>query len=309
MNDLREDKAPQPRRSDFEDEIGASTDPQSDAREVQGRGSTPEVQARQDLLASLNTKLAHKLASPLDEETQAEISHLVRLMTSMRWEIVEQNRAFFELAFDLLAADEPNMIVIRNLRYTLGLLRDRSSRGLSRLLALVSGESPLHAVLSALALIVALSFLISLFVAWGHHLISMLADQAGDDAPILKSIHDAPITQIVLLLHAAFLGSVVSITLRVKSFLDMKVFNAVLVFVSVLTRPFVSVMFALLAFAMLKAGVVSFLGVDLNSASGNYIAWVLGFVCGFSERMARDFVDRAGATFGERDPLNPDTPN
>ena len=133
--------------------------------------------------------------------------------------------------------------------------------------------------------------------------------RVSTDLQILQSVHNAPITQIVLLVHAAFLGSVVSIVVRVKSFLTVKSFNAQLVFVSVLTRPFVSVMFALLAFVMLKAGVVSFLGVNLDSPSGAYIAWGLGFLCGFSERIAQDFADRAGATFGERGPLNPSSPD
>lgn len=67
-------------------------------------------------------------------------------------------------------------------------------------------------------------------------------------------------------------------------------------------------MFAILAFVMMKSGVISFLGIDLNAANGPYLAWGLGFLCGFSERLAQDFVDRAGGTLGASGPLNPKPP-
>lgn len=64
--------------------------------------------------------------------------------------------------------------------------------------------------------------------------------------------------------------------MRLRDFLSIAAFSSLLIFVSVVTRPFVSVMFAILAFVMMKSGVISFLGIDLNAAHGPYLAWGLG---------------------------------
>jgi hypothetical protein len=50
---------------------------------------------------------------------------------------------------------------------------------------------------------------------------------------------------------------------------------------------------------------VSFLGVDLGGPQGPYLAWAPGFLSGFSERFAQDFVIGASANLGELNPLDP----
>ena len=115
-----------------------------------------------------------------------------------------------------------------------------------------------------------------------------------------------PVAELMLLIHAAFIDA------RQRSgsapeFPDHGV-HSLLIFVSVVTRPFVSVMLAILVFVMMKAGVISFLGIDLDSPEGPYLAWGVGFLCGFSERLAQDFVVRAGGAFGESGPLKPNPP-
>jgi hypothetical protein len=72
-----------------------------------------------------------------------------------------------------------------------------------------------------------------------------------------------------------------------------------LLYISVLTKPFVAVAFAILAYSVFKAGLVSFPGVDLEGPQAPYLAWALGFLCGFSERFGQDFVISASTVLGE----------
>ena len=101
----------------------------------------------------------------------------------------------------------------------------------------------------------------------------------------------------------AFLGSIVSVIVRVRDFLHPGESSPLLLYISVLSKPFVGVTFALLAYCVLKAGLVSFVGVDLGSPQGHYLAWALGFLSGFSERFAQDFVISASAELGEPNPF------
>lgn len=48
----------------------------------------------------------------------------------------------------------------------------------------------------------------------------------------------------------------------------------------------------------MKAGIISSFGVDLNGPSGVYFLMAIGFICGFSERLAKDIVVRSGGTLG-----------
>lgn len=112
----------------------------------------------------------------------------------------------------------------------------------------------------------------------------------------------------MLLVHAAFIGSIGSILVRVRDYLTPNVIGPLGLYVSVLTKPFVAVAFALLVYTVLKAGLISFLGVDLGGPQGPYLAWLLGFLSGFSERFAKDFITGASAKLGEAPLLDPNPP-
>ncbi len=272
------------------------------------KDSQDDPEAHQAFVRFLNAKIEHKLSSPIDDEVQVEIANLMRLLAVMRWKVVASHRAQFELAFDQLAADQPNLIIVRSLRFGLAEIKDRSAGGISRILSYLSGDAPLHAVLSGLIVVLVLALVISLVIAEGHRFASIAAKEMEYELPLFEAIRNMPIAQLMLLMHAAFIGSVVSILARLRDFLSIAAFSSLLIFVSVVTRPFVSVMLAILVFVMMKAGVISFLGIDLDSPEGPYLAWGVGFLCGFSERLAQDFVVRAGGAFGESGPLKPNPP-
>lgn len=272
------------------------------------KDSSDDPEAHQAFIRFLNAKIEHKLSSPIDDEVQVEIANLVRLLGIMSWKTVASHRAHFEMAFDQLAADQPNLIIVRSLRFSLGQIKDRSSGGITRFLSYLSGDSPLHAVLSGLIVVLVLALVVSLIIAEGHRLASVAAKEMEYELPLFEAIRNVPIDQLMLFMHGAFIGSVVSILARLRDFLSIGAFSSLLIFVSVVTRPFISATFAIFAFVMMKAGVISFLGIHLDSPAGPYLAWGIGFLCGFSERLAQDFVVRAGGAFGESEPLNPGPP-
>lgn len=279
------------------------------SRRGRGRRRSPseaaaDVEAQYAFLHAMRAKIEHKLADPLEDEVQVEIATLMRLLVTMPWQSILEHRFFFELAFDLLASDQPNMVIVRSVRFELGEVKDRSGGGLIRVLTYASGNTPLHAVLSGLLVVIILSFLIIFMMVAGHGLIKLLHEKYTLVLPLFGGMQEHVLRQFMLLTHAAFIGSVISIVVRLSDFLSITNFNAILVFISVITRPFISVLFAILAFVMMKAGIISFLGIDLDGTKGAYLAWGIGFLSGFSERLARDFVLRSGSALGESNQLD-----
>ena len=273
------------------------------------RRSSREAERRQAFVRSLQAKIEHKLSTHLDDDVQGEIGKMMRLLVLMPWRVLEENRAFFELAFDALSKDKPNLILVRNLRYELSELNDRAGGWFSRLLARLSGTGALHAVISGLVVVFVLSSVVVILLAMVNRFAGSTLGTLGSDLPLLESISRTTIGQLILLIHAALIGSIVSIMVRLRNLLSVPEFSPLLLFTSVVGRPFISVMFAIFAYVMMKSGIISFLGINLNGDGADYLVWGIGFLCGFSERLAQDFIARASSAFGETaDPPNPKTP-
>ena len=54
---------------------------------------------------------------------------------------------------------------------------------------------------------------------------------------------------------------------------------------------------------------ISFQGIDLAGPSAPYLAWAVGFLCGFSERFAQDFVVPVAAGEPGAPALKPSQPS
>lgn len=61
-------------------------------------------------------KVEPKLGVKLDGEIQAEIANLTRLLATVPPNILATNRVYFELAFDLIGAEQPNLLLIKSIR-------------------------------------------------------------------------------------------------------------------------------------------------------------------------------------------------
>ncbi len=256
----------------------------------------------QAFVNSLFSNIKPKLAHSIQPEIAAEIAGLTRLLSIMPRKVVQQNRVFFELAYNLLQAAEPNMLLLRSIRRDLAAVNDRYVGGLSRILLFVSGKTLLNAVLSALATIFLMSFFFVLLMSGGVKLMFRAAGTLAADVHLSDMAKGAAFNQLLLTQHGAFLGSIVSIMVRIKSFLSDTALTPLMAYVSVVTRPLVSVLVAVLAFCTIQAGIVSFHGLDIVGPNGYYVAWALGFLCGFSERLAQNFVLGASSALPESTP-------
>lgn len=243
-------------------------------------------------VGSLRARIQPRLDQDLDETVQAEIANLTRLLGNMPRAVVYRNRVFFEMAFDLLAAEQPNLVLVAQLRQMLFVDMDRST-GLGKVIATLFGKTPIQTVVCGIFSSFLLLFGVILLLSGVHAMLlsSLLPMQHA--LPVANLMQRMPMGQIVVLVVAAFTGAVVSVLARFGSFLHSARTAPLLVYVTVATKPFVSVAFASFIYAMVACGLVSLPGVDLTAAGGEYMIWVIGFLSGFSERFVKDFVTQA----------------
>ena len=260
-----------------------------------GDGLLEEPEDYQAFVQSLIGRVEDRLVSKLDEDVQAEFANLVALLVEMPRKSVKESRIFFELAFDLLAAKEPNLSLVRSIRQELSNVNDRTSGGIVRYISFICGGTRLSAVISALITVILLSVLIVWVMITSHR--ALLQSAAGTSV-LMSMLSDGSVELLIVAIHAAFVGGVVSIVARVQDFVDGNALSPPLVYISVLRKPFLAASFVVLVFSALKTGLVAFTGVDFTSPAAPYMAWVVGFLCGFSERFAQDFVMSAGGRFG-----------
>ena len=220
---------------------------------------------------------------------------LLGILMEMPRKAVEANRVYFEAAFDELGSEKPNLALVQSIFLELVAVRDRTSWGVTRWISFVSGSTPLSAAMSALLVTILVSILIILLLATGHR--NLVRDFAGTSA-LFSTLTDGTVELLIIAIHAAFVDSIVSMVARIQDFLVGSAATPPIIFVSILRKPFMAASFVVLVFAVLKAGLISFPGVSLTGPSAPYIAWALGFLCGFSERFAQDFVTSASGRLG-----------
>lgn len=101
-----------------------------------------------------------------------------------------------------------------------------------------------------------------------------LAQEMARDILLFSANDDRSVPLLILAVHGSLLGSIISILVRIQDYLLNPTLSPVLIYVSVISKPLLSVAVAVLAFAVLKAGVISFIGVDFNGPAAPYLAWV-----------------------------------
>jgi hypothetical protein len=113
---------------------------------------------------------------------------------------------------------------------------------------------------------------------------------------------------LLVIVTAAFIGGVVSIATRLHEFTRIRDLDPFSMFWTATLKPLIGVILSVFLFATLAGGVISFGFLDPNpfglgqpdvpnarhviADKTLYVLWVLGFLAGFSERFAWDFVDR-----------------
>ncbi|MEO1091831.1 MAG: hypothetical protein AAFX81_14465 [Pseudomonadota bacterium] len=266
-------------------------------------------ESRYIFVKMLYAKISHKVDAPIEDQVQQELGELLRLIAALPESVLMRKRADLEIVFDLLASRQPNLKLIKSLRSGIETAAEKSG-WLSGVIVRIAGTTPLQAVVSALITVFFMAFVVVLLLLFAHRLLISLAEGIAPpggaiELPELSGIKNFPIREFLLAIHASFFGSIVSIVTRMERFLDNATYNVVVIYVSILSKPFVSATFAVFVLACMEAGLVSFAGFHLAGPTAPYLAWVIGFMCGFSERIAQDFASKAANPLGEEASLPP----
>lgn len=260
-------------------------------QEPLARGQTPfdDQAVFNQFLEQQCVKLRQRLDHCIGRHEQMEIGRLLEILTSMPPRVAYENRAILELAFDIHTAEQPNLVLAAQLRGVLLVATARSTR-LGRIIV---GRVPIQTValglLTTLLLLAAAIFVLDLVQA---HL-RMAAGTGSHFHPVAELVQRMPITQIIALVVAAFVGAVVSVLSRMRKILDVARALPLLVYITVATKPLVSIAFATFVYAVLGSGMLAVPGMSLDSPHVGYLVWVLGFLSGFSERFVQDFIGQA----------------
>jgi hypothetical protein len=255
----------------------------------------PEYEA---FVAALLDKLNYTLRTPPEPAVQDEMAHLLHLLARQPQAYLAKYRVYFEVAFELLADDPPELALVRSIRADLEAAETRAERGLGACIIALCGPQPFTALLAGLVSIFILFCAGTAALILGHTLLLRLDADLQTVLPVLHLVRQLPLGPIVILMCAAFLGSLVSLLMRLRNLPSEVAYHPIQIYVATLFKPLVAIAFALFIYAVMKAGMVSFLGVNIEGAAAVPTLWVLGFLAGFSERFAYDFVGEAQGHLG-----------
>lgn len=248
------------------------------------------------------------------EEIAEELALALGLAQRIRAENTPVPDAAERLCFvvNCLTARPPKLNVARDERLRLQFDVYRKAGLFSRFLARISSGSAVGLVLVSLlgALLVWLATVaVVRYLIW-----------TSTYFPSLSGLFDymffmhARVALVVA--SASFIGGVVSIATRLREFARLRDLDPTAMFWTAMLKPLIGVVLAFFLLAVLAANIVSFGFLDSAALATPdtleprtlYVLWVLAFLCGFSERFAYDFVDRAqgAASRATPPPATPD---
>ncbi len=206
---------------------------------------------------------------------------------------VDDAAARLDFIFDCLLANPPKLALAQDERLRLQVENHRHAGWFTGTLARVSAGSSVALVLLALGLSLVIWAVAFAVLGLMAHLDQQSALRAVD------------MTALATVSYAAVVGGILSIATRLKEFSRLRDLDPFAMFWTALLKPLIGVLLAIFILAALFGGVVS-LGalLDDNAFAGYgtpdglaaqtiHVLWVIGFLAGFSERFAWDFVDRA----------------
>ena len=237
------------------------------------------------------------------DEVAEELSAALRQAERIRSQDLYIVGAYDQLTFivDCLLATKPQLILARDGRLSLQLEIYRRAGWISRTLATISSGSPVGLVLSALVIA---------FVLWS---VFMGALQFISHNTFISRSNAIPTDiffmdgrALAIITSAALIGGIVSIATRLNEFSRVRDLDPFAMFWTAMLKPLIGVVLAVFILATLEGNILSFGFLPAASLAALsktpltdpafqalYILWVLGFLAGFSERFAWDFVGRA----------------
>lgn len=218
-------------------------------------------------------------AENIDDEVQVEMAIVLSLLAKMEKSgSVGDNKRYLELALKSLASERPKLSFVRGLRTELELNSEMYSHGLPRFIKKIAGPTPLSAMIAGLATTLIMSPLV-------YAILFFLFSER------LQNFFD--VATFSVLSGAAFLGGIVSLLSRLEEFAALRLYNPNLIFLTAYFKPFIGVALTIVVYAVFDLGLIQISGFNTNGAAADkqfLLVWVIGFVCGFSERFTRDIV-------------------
>jgi hypothetical protein len=107
-----------------------------------------------------------------------------------------------------------------------------------------------------------------------------------------------PSAKLPLVMLFAFMGTLTSVMLRLSSIDLRDQTNTMLILLSGATKPITAVIFAVVLYVLVAANFIEIHFGSQNEESREYLAMLVSFLCGFSERFASDILSRFGGQLG-----------
>lgn len=235
------------------------------------------------------------------DEVAEELSAALRQAEQIRSQDLYIAGVYDQLSFivDCLLAEKPQLILARDGRLSLQLEIYRRAGWISRTLATISSGSPVGLVLSAL---------IIAFVLWSVFMgaLQFISHNTFIKRAIPTDLFFMDGRALAIITSAALIGGIVSIATRLNEFSRVRDLDPFAMFWTAMLKPLIGVVLAVFILATLEGNILSFgflppaslAALPQDPLTGPafqalYILWVLGFLAGFSERFAWDFVGRA----------------
>ena len=291
-----------PRRTDFDLMVERQQNARAESPDARSNAGHPRPPAPDepidfDLLVDyFVSDVREKMKAAVDVHTQHELGLLLNFLRPRNREFLSDNKVLFKTALDLLAADEPNLDLVRQIRLSIQVAQVRHRGGFTGLVVKFCGPGPVTAVLAGLLTTFVALCLILTLVTLAYVELRRHDGSLGELDQLKLLAGHLKLGDLYLLFLASFFGSIVSIVTRMGPFLSYTLHDPLEIFTSVLFRPFIGFSFALFIYAVLRSGFISFPGVDLDSQSGIAVIWIFGFLAGYSERFSKEFVSSAEGT-------------
>ena len=281
------------RQSETEDNKGTQTEPVNPkGKRRLGWSRSENAEREQDKraakLETLKSRIEKTLESKPKREAQLELAHLSNLIPSLGENYSEERVQQLHCALKALETEPANLDFARITRQDLEYYRHRESRGMFRIVYRLAGATSLSAVLSGMVT----SLLLIVIAVYPLIVLSF----AGIRSPEVPEYVLVLTEDLFSLLPFAFAGSVLSILIRLEQFSKIEEHDPFLLFCTGFFKPYIGVVFGLIVYAILSSKIIIVSGLTENLRNV-YLLWTIGFLSGFSERFAHDFIGRAENRF------------
>ncbi|MFL5266202.1 MAG: hypothetical protein ACJ8AH_06310 [Stellaceae bacterium] len=260
--------------SQLPDRRGSAKPPARSVRESNSQG-----------FSKINEMVCELASKELSEEVQEQLARIRSFLDSEHW-----SKDFIPpliTAVTALAAPKPNVLLAQGIMWDLEFYLNwyNPGYGPGKLLMKISGGWPMAVVVTGL---------VAAGATFGMILVVLLALGYFDRLPALIVNN----SEVLIVMFFGVLGGAMSILTRIKRPSDLQKLNPISVFLNCFFKPLVGGIFAVIIYAMFKSDLIgSLLKANVSGDNVFFLLAVIGFVSGFSERVAVDAIGGLEGTF------------